>query len=560
MSKIATQNEFPPAGGATSHQWCLRLVFVGALVLGAAQTLGPVLASPLSIDEQVTYYLACGQTPPTVFERVQTQSATPPLPFWLTHASMRLGAIVGFWPAPEAWLRLPSWCSFLLAMVVVRSLGDRLLGGGMGSVAALLLACQPDAVYHATQARPYSLGLLANLVAALGLLRLRTGGWRPLLLAGFLSADVALLWTHYLFAAILPAQLLMACLMAPGHGAASASTAERPLPVAIVAAAQLLAGLSLVLLAPALFRLGNEGPVLNWITERRPWYAQLGLLAWDPQLVGRIGAQGMTWMALGEILAQPLVAAVIAGILFGLGRTLFGTGRAAGRRNGRALAMLALWFVVPIYLLWGGSRLFGASLAQPRYFAIQAAPAVLLLAWVLRQLGRTTIGALLLALLLVFMGGLYGRVGAAICHPVQHDRYWLEAAQRLNELAKPRDLVLVQSGLVETLLVPHRFADAGFQEYTTSRLSDFYLRAPVRRLSLPLEWSDGPWLTEYGREVAATRASGGTIWLVISADSDLGAAVETAALAWLRAQRFTVAHISDERVAHILRANPMNDR
>ena len=129
----------------------------------------------------------------------------------------------------------------------------------------------------------------------------------------------------------------------------------------------------------------------------------------------------------------------------------------------------------------------------------------------------------------------------------------------MNDRAGPGDLVFVQSGLVETKLVPLRFEDEGFQEYTTSRLSDFYLHVDVKRLSLPLIWpppnATADWRQNYTERLWRACADGKRVWVVLSADSDVGELCERNTRQWLTQLGVRVEVLSDLRVARILRAH-----
>ena len=516
-----------------------KVLLAAALALAAVQTVGPNRRSPLGIDEQITYYLAAGQQPPTVLARCLEQSATPPLYFWLAKGSLRFGEILTPGRLREWWLRFPAWLSLLLAILVVARLAEGLLGPGSGAAAALLLAGHTEVLYYATQARPYTLGTLLSTVAFWCLCRLRAPGWSPKYLVGLIAADVGLIWTHYVFAVLIPTQLLLLPLVHwPGNG--ERENATRPaLAKASLAAILLLLSISAVPLLPGIFRLIACRPFLNWITEIPAWYRPLGLL--------ELGTAGW-WPLIVVVTLAALV--LLAGKV--RGRPANGSLPAWPASTGLALS---LWLIVPIYALWLSAWLGGASLAQARYIIVQAAAAVLLVTFVLRCLVEPrALGVL--ALVLLLLSGTPGHVSDILSNPVRHDRYWQEAALLLNDRAGTDDLVLVQSGLVETVLVPTQYADPGFHEYTTSRLSDFYLDVDLRRCSLPLRWVDADWQRYFADLIKATTARGGRVWLVISADSDLGQAVEHAAIRWLTSMGLSVQPVSDERVAKVYVCQP----
>lgn len=538
----------------SAHRWLASVVLAASFAILGLQTLGPTTHSSLGIDEQVSYYIALGRTPDTVFARATQQSATPPLYFWLARCSSQ---IMGSTPLaehyPELPLRIPALLFSFGSLYVVYRLGSEMHCRGMGAIASLLLAGHPQFVYHATQARPYALGIFANLLAGWCIYRLslcRSIRWIVLLIL----ANLNLLWSHYLFAVpVLFQGLLFA--MAPRPRDELAGKGMRFFGGSAVAGICLL---SMLLLLPAILSLQARGEYLNWVTEYSHWTESLRLLTF----VDNDPVDWRTWV--------PLAAAALSAIAIGFGYRLVTRRRQASDaakepapvRTGwlpiscHELLFLSVWAFGPSFLLWGVSLYQDPALSQNRYFATQIGPTVLVVAWWFVRLGGQN-GGLVAAVALLSLNGLPQHVAQVVRHPVRHDRFWQNAALTLNEQAKPGDLVLVQSGLIETKLVPLQFADAGFQEYTTSRLSDFYLHAHVRKLSLPLIWpqAGGPpadWQVAYTSEVKKACEEGHRVWIVLSADSDIGEHSEANARHWLRALGFRVRTVDDNRVARIL--------
>lgn len=495
--------------------------------------------TPLAIDEQVSYFLASGESLGEVYRRTTTQAATPPLPFFAMHGGARLETSN---PAltRELSLRATGLLFFFAAIVLSFGLARELAGSGAGAAAAILLGCNAEVLYQATQARPYIYGLFLNQLAGLFVVVLRRVGWRFFAAAGLVVVNIALLWTHFLFASCLVGQLLLAMCIRPRSLISDAiSDGDRParrISLLAVAGLLALAAISLVPLTPMLLRLQTNGPALNWITESRRWSQQLDQI-------------------------HPIPSAVAIGLALVVWMVRFATGRSAKLDSNRTspdcreFAGLALWYLLPIFLLWFASRYAGHSLAQPRYYFIQVGPLVIAIAWLLSKLAGGQL-AIVFALVLVALDGAPRRFADYWNNPVRHDRHWKEAAELLNHEATGRDLVLMQSGLVESLLVPAQYADATFQGYVCSRLSDFYLRVPLRRLSLPLRWLDGEWQTEYVKAIEKTCKSGGTIYLVQSTDSDLGQSIAQSTSQWLTRQGYRLETLRNEPVAFIQRAVP----
>jgi hypothetical protein len=182
---------------------------------------------------------------------------------------------------------------------------------------------------------------------------------------------------------------------------------------------------------------------------------------------------------------------------------------------------------------WWGAQ---PSLGQVRYASVVAGPAALLLALVALGAWRPAArrwGALLLGGVACVAGG--ADLQERLRNPAWHDDVWKARALALQAEVRPEDLILCVTGVVETRLVPVRYADPGFQEYCTSRLGPAYLPAPTPRLALPAPFprQPGPWLESYAERARATLARNGTVHLVASADTDLGTQAEQAATAWL---------------------------
>jgi hypothetical protein len=397
--------------------------------------------------------------------------------------------------------------------------------------------------------------------------RLRRRRFIPEVMA-LLAVGATLLWTHYLFAVWLPALVLAGWFLPIGRpsaagtarlpdgdrsGAETRSKAHSGFRSGGLSGLGLMiclgvVGIALVPLLPQLETIWSRKDALNWFTEHRPLHRQFETLTGElPErltadtvsaaLLGpwralaAAGSVGQAWVALrAALIPVGLVLLTLVALLRGaLSRRGTSSSTAGSRRVW--LAMIA-WYAGPILLLWAASRWLSPSLAQPRYTSIQILPAALLLAGFLRvAVGPRWLAATVVAVILVGPGP--ARVVEHLRHPSRHDLWWKDAADWIDAEARPGDLVFVQTGLVETQLVPALHGDAGFQEYVTSRLGPFYRRTPLTVLSLPRFMSDGPWRSAYAERIRATRAAGGRVFLIFSADSDIGEAMERQTTLWL---------------------------
>lgn len=520
-----------------------------ACAIYVLQVAGPAVYSPLGIDEQVSYYIASGHQPATVFARATEQSATPPAYFWLASASTSLHSGIGL--TREFWLRFPA---FGLGLASVAFICFFTRSWGTGVAAAILLAIHPQLVFHATQARPYAIGVFANLIAGWAIYRLRQPGWSVIHLALLILSNALLLWSHYLFALSIAVQPLLWILAFPVREQAE-DEANRPLtgrqktretfgifPGILLS---LLSLISLVPLTSGVLRLQAQASYLNWVTQTRPWFEIFELLSFTDEPV----AQLWTWL--------PILAAMATAHFFRIFRKADAESD-RGHERWTQIGFLVVWAMGPIVLLWVAGLYLDPALAQTRYAAAQLGPIAVLFATLFRRLGGN-FGAIAGALVLACAVGTPFRIIEKLQNPVLQDNYWQQAAALLNERAKDGDLVLVQSGLVETRLVPLQYADPGYQEYTTSRLSDFYLNVAVEKLSLPLAWS-GPqrpvpeWQQTYEAKLRRACQEEHSVWLVLSADSDIGELTEASSRRWLAQLGMSVEIISDQRVARVLRA------
>ncbi|MCH2202134.1 MAG: hypothetical protein MK102_09195, partial [Fuerstiella sp.] len=97
---------------------------------------------------------------------------------------------------------------------------------------------------------------------------------------------------------------------------------------------------------------------------------------------------------------------------------------------------------------------------------------------------------------------------------------WRQAAHTTADQSQNDDLILVQSGLVESFLVPRLFNDPLFMDYVACRLGKFYVPQQRQRLALPAFWSRAPEMTEFFRsQFEQVRQRGGSIWIAAATDT-----------------------------------------
>jgi len=502
-----------------------RLWLVAALLIVLVQAVPTNHKTPLEIDEQVTYYIAHGRTPGSVWKRAFEQSATPPLSFWLVKASSEIGAVLGV-GSREFWLRAPSLAAYLISVWLVGRIVGREYGTSAGGAAALMLAFHSVGIEKmALQARPYALGLMFALVVLDRLLVLQRDGWCSTDSSLLGVALAGLPWTHYLFAVFwLPAslQIMFAKEYAGFRGK--------------LLGAMFLAGWFCLLLIPGAMRVQEIGPALAWITEPPSWKPLNALLA-----------------------PMGFFAGLAAAIVLRFSPSWIAPAYRWSPVKRTTMVWIVTWIVLPSAALFGTAKAWNQpSLGQLRYVL----PTLGAMTIVIAQLFAVASGGRVVFIAALAYSVAAGHVASAwkrVQQPVWHDSEWKEAGQLLKDRAALNDLVFVQPGLVEANLAPIMFRNPGFQEYATSRLSDFYAGRGFDRLVLPMNFPAlGDYLGEYARRLEIVRANKGTAWLVVSADTDLGERCQAGFEEWIKERGFAVEVVRENKIARVLQCRMKN--
>lgn len=348
---------------------------------------------------------------PLWFNEIATVSAArrsfADLYLLLRHTDAVLGPyylLMHFWTALGTdpwWVRLPSLLGGVATVGLTAALGARLRGPLVGLVAGLLAATNPFLAYYAHDARPYTLVAAACALATL------------LLLPDPAAASGRRRWAWSL-AAVTAVFLHLFSLLVVGVQAALLLTSRARrrwlAPVALVAVAA----------APLAWVAMREQGELSWV---RRTTGLTYLSAWS-QLTGG------HWLALLE--AVPVIAAVV----------LF--------RRDRAVRALALWLVVPAFVL------VTVSLVKPVFvprYTLVSAPALALMAAVgLVELGRRAsarVGARPMALVAAGTASLVLLAGGAVLAQ-QNRAYAYEnmpaAADLVLDGARPGDAIAYLAG------------------------------------------------------------------------------------------------------------------
>ena len=180
--------------------------------------------------------------------------------------------------------------------------------------------------------------------------------------------------------------------------------------------------------------------------------------------------------------------------------------------------MLACWGV-PLIVIAACAVGDMSSLANPRYRVACVPAGTVWVAWLLSRSGswKVSVAGLLVTVcaawtLMPLRPWQLGRLGA----PAERD--WHELNLMLGTEALAGEPIYVQSGLVESSLVPAYLSDPLFMEYAASRVSRFYVPAPHARLALPYFWDEQ---TQRGYAELIESLNAPVIWIACATDTDL---------------------------------------
>lgn len=376
-----------------------------------------------------------------------------------------------------------AWWS-VLAVALLYRLGRRLhLGSWPAALAAGLLAISPYAVWHAQDARMYSMSLaLTTATVLFAIVALERQNW-PSVLGYVLSALLAL-HTHYYAAYVILAlnlfvlgQALFARL-----GPQTSSSASR---------AQVLPWLLWQVLLFALY--------LPWLVRASGILSGYGGNGDSPALLDAL-QRSLAVFAVGESIPTEqrpwwaLAAALL--LLLGILRLALGSGE-----ERRTLGLLSLYLGVPLLATWLGAQ--ARPIFNERYLVAALPPFCLLIAaafgpWPVPQPARRLAPSLagLLAVVLVAGSGL--SLARALDDPAySKTRGWRELAAAITRLGvglPPAEVRVAQNfpdptlwyyyrGKIEHLVLPPQANDAEGARSATQALAS----EGVRRVILPVQ-------------------------------------------------------------------------
>jgi hypothetical protein len=382
--------------------------------------------------------------------------------------------IYGFFAPGEIGLRALSAAGSVLAGYFLFATGRTLFSAEVGLWGLLLFVVNSTQIVYAQNARPYAVSLMLSAASMLCFLKWkRNPSWAAAL--GYVISSALLLHVHYIFFPILLIQWID---LVVGRGSLAGAPPNVPLWKNWLA---LQAGIAILLvpLYPQLWHVVHARHRLNWESKYPTVrdlfvFLDLRLLCWV----------GTAW--LGLRLATWVVQ----------NASTLTQGEAVtpndNHWNPTGLALLGLWYLLPVGLFLGLAYGNGLNLFVERYLIMASLPVFLALpavalATVPKWAGR---GALLIYLVAyVYTAPLtYFTQRGQLSQGVPGGNEWRET---LGQLAEPRfhsPLFLFQSPFIESNQLD--FANKPLlARYLSAPLHSFYVKGPVEPfVLLPVHW------------------------------------------------------------------------
>ncbi len=327
--------------------WGPRLLLLAILGAGWAARLYHLDFQELRGDEAFGYFFSLSPLRTIIQETLALQEPHPVASYFWQHLWLSMAG------RSEFALRFTSAWFGVLAVALLYRVGRQLhLGRATALLAAALLSLSPYAIWHAQDARMYSLSLALTLAStSLALTALRRPRWRAWL--AYILVTWLTLLTHYFTAFIVLAQNLFIL-----GGAMFMPDLRR------IAGRWLVAQSVLALL------------YLPWLLVAYTTLTGYGGNGDSPGF-GAMWLRALSVFAVGETLPaeQRLRFAVLAGLLL-----VFGVIRlaSAGTRGRRALALLTFYLLVPLLATWLSAT--NRPIFNERYLVAAAPPFFLLAA------------------------------------------------------------------------------------------------------------------------------------------------------------------------------------
>lgn len=464
-------------------------ILLAAILSGVGLSIPLLTAGPLVLDEYGTYWLADDRSPLSLWERSLNYENIPPLSPWIHRLSLR-------WLGESEWsFRLPSAVWYVLAIGMSYLMGREIRGPLHGGLCALVTAWHPTALGEVLIARCYAQSLFLSALCfwiSLRWMKKPHSGICPLVWA---LAALALIWTHYLNAAV--------------SGLTGLTLLMRFSQRSILATLSVIgAGIAVVCGCIPLF------PAYERMSE---WGQYFGFQASVP---------------LEEAIPPIWWVGLPAGLIAGKILQLFDRSADQSQNSSftrLSLLVLFLWGFSPICVALAIRNGDFASLANPRYrigFDVAGGCLLVLLVtqqWRTRQPSSlSAVGSVVVCLIASWM------FSDHLPHePKRLDArqsiQWKQLSEYIEQHGTEGELLFVQSGLGEGFLVPAFYDDHVFMDYSACRVGRLYLSTEHPRYALPFRWDSVSEMRAWFVKVLNTNktAEHPAIWIVSATDTDL---------------------------------------
>ena len=404
-----------------------RSLWVLALLGGGVLWLRPI-ASSFWMDELVTWWTIKDSLSETI-RRSLTYQGTSPLYYVISWGVSQVGR-------SEWILRLPSLAAACVAVYLMYRLAIRLLDREFARLTVVAFVVWPAISFEASNARPYAIAIMLTVGAWLALVRWLDDGRRSDAVLYILCASLVI-YTHYLFALVVPAQLLYA-LVRTREGSAAVRLRSLWLAGAVVAALSLPTIAQLLSLFGRSASLTIPGEVsVGWLSDLLVPAAAIGALVLGGTLA---------WLSDKVSLHFPPV-----------------------RRS--AVVLVVSWLLLPLLVL-GTISLFTPLRFLTARYTLSAAPAAcLLLAGCFRAIGPAS-ARRIVVLVFVILSVLQ------LAGPFKALEDWRWAAAEAQDMRSGRTVVLLHPALVESSQLDW-FADPERNSYLLNPTSYYDFPKPI---------------------------------------------------------------------------------
>jgi uncharacterized membrane protein len=434
-----TDSEQLPAGdiqpnGASRYH--ARILWALAILGGGVLWLRPI-ASSFWMDELVTWWTIKDSLSETI-RRSLTYQGTSPLYYVISWGVSQVGK-------SEWILRLPSLAAACVAVYLMYRLALRLLDREFARLTVVAFVVWPAISFEASNARPYSIAIMLAVGSWLALVRWLDEGRRSDV-ALYIVCAALVIYTHYLFALVVPAQLLYALVRAR-EGSAAVRSRSIWLTMAAIAALSLPTVAQLVSLFGRSASLTIPGEVsVGWLSDLLMPAAAIGALV--------LGG-ALAWLSDSVSLRLPPV-----------------------RRS--AVVLVLSWLLLPLLVLGTISLVTPLRFLTARYTLSAAPAACLLLAGCFRAIGPASARRIVVFVFVILSV-------LQLAGPFKAKEDWRWAAAEAQSMQSGRTVVLIHPALVESSQLAW-FADPERNSYLLNPTS--YYDFPDNIIGVPYVVND----------------------------------------------------------------------